>query len=110
MFMAGANSIFAGDRLLTTSNPEFDADKVTFFFQFSVGLVKIKLKLTTLSRSNFVSCVNLADKKGNALIPSLRVEPEVRCVDARLPPAQRLQPRLLRRAEALHWLRLSLSL
>lgn len=28
MFMAGANSIFTGDRLLTTSNPEFDADKV----------------------------------------------------------------------------------
>lgn len=28
MFMAGANSIFTGDRLLTTSNPEFDSDKV----------------------------------------------------------------------------------
>lgn len=26
-FMAGANSIFAGDRLLTTPNPGFDADK-----------------------------------------------------------------------------------
>ncbi|CAM9507388.1 unnamed protein product [Ectocarpus sp. 4 AP-2014] len=30
MFMAGANSIFTGDRLLTTSNPEFDADKALF--------------------------------------------------------------------------------
>ncbi|CAN0042797.1 unnamed protein product [Pylaiella littoralis] len=30
MFMAGANSIFTGDRLLTTSNPEFDADKELF--------------------------------------------------------------------------------
>jgi len=29
-FMAGANSIFAGDKLLTTSNPEFDADKAMF--------------------------------------------------------------------------------
>jgi biotin synthase len=29
-FMAGANSIFAGDRLLTTANPEFDADKAMF--------------------------------------------------------------------------------
>lgn len=29
-FMAGANSIFAGDKLLTTSNPEFDADKEMF--------------------------------------------------------------------------------
>lgn len=29
MFMAGANSIFTGDRLLTTSNPEFDTDKVS---------------------------------------------------------------------------------
>lgn len=28
MFMAGANSIFTGDQLLTTANPEFDADKV----------------------------------------------------------------------------------
>eukprot|EP00752_Nemacystus_decipiens_P011875 g10531.t2 len=30
MFMAGANSIFTGDRLLTTSNPEFDSDKALF--------------------------------------------------------------------------------
>lgn len=30
MFMAGANSIFTGDRLLTTSNPEFDTDKALF--------------------------------------------------------------------------------
>ncbi len=29
-FMAGANSIFAGDKLLTTANPEFDADKEMF--------------------------------------------------------------------------------
>ncbi|NLR94189.1 biotin synthase BioB [Flammeovirga agarivorans] len=29
-FMAGANSIFAGDQLLTTPNPEEDADKVMF--------------------------------------------------------------------------------
>jgi biotin synthase len=29
-FLAGANSIFAGDRLLTTPNPEFDQDKVMF--------------------------------------------------------------------------------
>jgi hypothetical protein len=26
MFMAGANSIFNGDKLLTTANPEFNAD------------------------------------------------------------------------------------
>jgi len=29
-FMAGANSIFAGDKLLTTPNPEFNADKEMF--------------------------------------------------------------------------------
>lgn len=29
-FLAGANSIFAGDKLLTTANPEFDADKQMF--------------------------------------------------------------------------------
>jgi len=29
-FMAGANSIFAGDELLTTPNPEVDADKELF--------------------------------------------------------------------------------
>lgn len=29
-FMAGANSIFAGDKLLTTPNPEYDADKEMF--------------------------------------------------------------------------------
>lgn len=29
-FMAGANSIFAGDKLLTTPNPEFNADKDMF--------------------------------------------------------------------------------
>lgn len=30
MFHAGANSIFNGDKLLTTANPEFDADKALF--------------------------------------------------------------------------------
>ena len=29
-FMAGANSIFSGDKLLTTPNPDFDADKRMF--------------------------------------------------------------------------------
>jgi biotin synthase len=29
-FMAGANSIFAGDKLLTTPNPGFDADNMMF--------------------------------------------------------------------------------
>ena len=29
-FLAGANSIFAGDKLLTTPNPETDADKQLF--------------------------------------------------------------------------------
>jgi biotin synthase len=29
-FLAGANSIFAGDRLLTTANPEFDQDMSMF--------------------------------------------------------------------------------
>lgn len=29
-FMAGANSIFAGDKLLTTPNPEYDSDKDMF--------------------------------------------------------------------------------
>ncbi|NDC40777.1 MAG: biotin synthase BioB [Chitinophagia bacterium] len=29
-FLAGANSIFAGDKLLTTANPEFDRDKEMF--------------------------------------------------------------------------------
>ena len=29
-FMAGANSIFAGDKLLTTANPEVDSDKMMF--------------------------------------------------------------------------------
>lgn len=30
MFQAGANSIFNGEKLLTTANPEFDADQVLF--------------------------------------------------------------------------------
>ena len=30
MFMAGANSIFNGDQLLTTPNPEFSADQALF--------------------------------------------------------------------------------
>jgi biotin synthase len=30
MFQAGANSIFNGDKLLTTSNPEFDVDQMLF--------------------------------------------------------------------------------
>jgi len=30
MFLAGANSIFNGDKLLTTANPEFDADQMLF--------------------------------------------------------------------------------
>uniref|UniRef100_A0A7S3P1K3 biotin synthase n=1 Tax=Amphora coffeiformis TaxID=265554 RepID=A0A7S3P1K3_9STRA len=30
MFQAGANSIFNGDKLLTTANPEFDADQMLF--------------------------------------------------------------------------------
>src|SRR6267154_3851441 len=29
-FMAGANSIFAGDKLLTTPNPSFDTDNMMF--------------------------------------------------------------------------------
>jgi len=29
-FMAGANSIFAGDKLLTTPNPSFDEDMAMF--------------------------------------------------------------------------------
>jgi biotin synthase len=29
-FMAGANSIFAGDKLLTTPNPSFDTDMAMF--------------------------------------------------------------------------------
>jgi biotin synthase len=29
-FMAGANSIFAGDKLLTTANPGFDEDHAMF--------------------------------------------------------------------------------
>ncbi len=29
-FLAGANSIFAGDKLLTTANPEFDRDRRMF--------------------------------------------------------------------------------
>ena len=29
-FVAGANSIFYGERLLTTSNPEIDADRALF--------------------------------------------------------------------------------
>ena len=29
-FLAGANSIFAGDKLLTTPNPEVDRDKLMF--------------------------------------------------------------------------------
>ena len=29
-FMAGANSIFAGDKLLTTPNPSFDDDNLMF--------------------------------------------------------------------------------
>jgi biotin synthase len=30
MFQAGANSIFNGDKLLTTDNPEFDEDQAMF--------------------------------------------------------------------------------
>lgn len=38
-FMAGANSIFAGDTLLTTPNPEFDSDMMLFK---TLGLVSKK--------------------------------------------------------------------
>lgn len=44
MFMAGANSIFTGDRLLTTSNPEFDADKVMLMSRILSCLVFVKRK------------------------------------------------------------------
>jgi biotin synthase len=30
MFQAGANSIFNGEKLLTTANPEFDEDQAMF--------------------------------------------------------------------------------
>jgi biotin synthase len=30
MFLAGANSIFTGDKLLTTANPAFDEDMMMF--------------------------------------------------------------------------------
>ena len=30
MFLAGANSIFTGDKLLTTANPDFDEDARMF--------------------------------------------------------------------------------
>ncbi|MBX9685813.1 MAG: biotin synthase BioB [Candidatus Obscuribacterales bacterium] len=42
-FMAGANSIFAGDKLLTTANPEFNADKEMF--------ASLGLKAKTLEQS-----------------------------------------------------------
>ena len=29
-FLAGANSVFYGDKLLTTGNPEIDADRALF--------------------------------------------------------------------------------
>ena len=38
-FMAGANSIFAGDKLLTTPNPEFNNDLALFN---KLGLVPMK--------------------------------------------------------------------
>lgn len=40
-FMAGANSIFAGDKLLTTPNPEIDADQALFK---TLGLKEMDLK------------------------------------------------------------------
>lgn len=40
-FMAGANSIFTGERLLTTANPEFDQDKVMFA---TLGLKALSLE------------------------------------------------------------------
>ncbi|QQR79432.1 MAG: biotin synthase BioB [Deltaproteobacteria bacterium] len=43
-FMAGANSIFAGDKLLTTPNPEWNADQVLFN--------KLGLKELPISPSN----------------------------------------------------------
>ena len=42
-FMAGANSVFLGDRLLTTSNPHADRDRRLFD--------KLGLRLETLSES-----------------------------------------------------------
>jgi biotin synthase len=38
--MAGANSIFAGDKLLTTPNPAWDADKALFS---RLGLLEMKI-------------------------------------------------------------------
>ena len=40
-FMAGANSIFAGDELLTTPNPDFNRDKELFE---TLGLVNMPSK------------------------------------------------------------------
>lgn len=42
-FLAGANSIFTGERLLTTANPEFDQDKQMFA---TLGLKALKLEHT----------------------------------------------------------------
>ncbi len=48
-FMAGANSIFTGDKLLTTPNPSFDEDNVMFQL---LGLKTTKSVQATKRRSN----------------------------------------------------------
>ncbi|MBA3828072.1 MAG: biotin synthase BioB [Taibaiella sp.] len=49
-FMAGANSIFAGDKLLTTPNPEFNSDKQMFKI---LGLTP-KAAFTDVPKKNIV--------------------------------------------------------
>ena len=53
-FMAGANSIFAGEKLLTTPNPDFDTDMKMFK---TLGLTARKaFKETPAAQSQTVSC------------------------------------------------------
>jgi len=48
-FLAGANSIFYGDRLLTTPNPESDADKKLFD---KLGIRPLPLEATAPARQS----------------------------------------------------------
>lgn len=54
-FLAGANSIFTGERLLTTANPEFDQDKEMF--------ATLGLKALTLEGAD--SCHSMPEKSGH---------------------------------------------
>jgi biotin synthase len=56
--MAGANSIFSGEKLLTTPNPDFDQDKMMFELLGLKPRESFK-ESATAAKGGFVECANI---------------------------------------------------